>query len=289
MGTDKFCLRWNDFEGNISSALKELRDENEFFDVTIACDNEQIKAHKVILSACSPFFRNILRRNPHNHPLLYLKGVKFTDLEAVLNFMYHGEVNVAQEDLNSFLAVAEDLRVKGLTQTQTEKEKGGRKEQNNGNTVTAEEGLANDAKQVSKAKHFMNPLVEEEEIQEVIPIKLEPKDATNIKFKDSPARPTPQPIIEHSIATYQEPDMASYQTKDVFTNQEQAMTIYQEEYEQYEEEQHYETDHNMEMQAGAQGKGNIKYIYCLITVRNNKDITIKVLETEIAKTIKSWF
>merc|ERR1719369_945139 len=72
----------------------------------------------MILSACSPFFQNILRRNPHSHPLLYMKGVKYSDLQAVLNFMYHGEVSVAQEDLNSFLSVAEDLRVKGLTQNE---------------------------------------------------------------------------------------------------------------------------------------------------------------------------
>ena len=119
MGSEKFCLRWNDFETNISSAFRELRNDKDFFDVTIACDDEQIQAHKVILCACSPFFRNILRRNPHQHPLLYLKGVKYTDLQSVLNFMYHGEVNVAQEELNSFLAVAEDLRIKGLTQTQS--------------------------------------------------------------------------------------------------------------------------------------------------------------------------
>merc|ERR1712066_460723 len=116
MGSEKFCLRWNDFESNISNALQNLRSDKDFFDVTIACEDEQIQAHKVILSACSPFFRNILRRNPHQNPLLYLKGVKFTDLQSVLNFMYHGEVNVAQDELNSFLAVAEDLRVKGLTQ-----------------------------------------------------------------------------------------------------------------------------------------------------------------------------
>ncbi len=100
-------------------AFRELRQEKDFFDVTLTCDDDQqLEAHKVILSACSPFFRNILRRNPHQHPLLYLKGVKYTDLQSVLNFMYHGEVNVAQEELNSFLAVAEDLRVKGLTQNQ---------------------------------------------------------------------------------------------------------------------------------------------------------------------------
>jgi len=113
---DKFCLRWNDFETNISSAFKELREDKDFFDVTLACDEDQVQAHKVILSACSPFFKTILRRNKHDHPLLYLKGVKYTDLVSVLNFMYHGEVNVAQEELNSFLAVAEDLKVKGLTQ-----------------------------------------------------------------------------------------------------------------------------------------------------------------------------
>merc|ERR1712038_2052798 len=116
MALKQFCLRWNDFESNISVAFRELREEKDFFDVTLACDDSQVQAHKVILSACSPFFRNILRRNPHQHPLLYLKGVKYKELLSVLNFMYQGEVNVAQEELNSFLAVAEDLRVKGLTQ-----------------------------------------------------------------------------------------------------------------------------------------------------------------------------
>jgi len=121
MGTnsEKFCLRWNDFESNISVAFREIREEKDFFDCTLSCGARQIQAHKLILSACSPFFRSILRQNPHQHPLLYLKGVEFTDLQAVLNFMYHGEVNVAQEELNSFLSVAEDLKVKGLTQNNT--------------------------------------------------------------------------------------------------------------------------------------------------------------------------
>ena len=131
--SEKFCLRWNDFESNVSSAFREIREEKDFFDVTLACDDDsQIQAHKVIIAACSPFFRNILRKNSHQHPLLYLKGVKYKELISVLNFMYQGEVslmlvlsagftdclqvNVAQDDLNSFLAVAEDLRVKGLTQ-----------------------------------------------------------------------------------------------------------------------------------------------------------------------------
>ena len=84
MGTEKFCLKWNDFESNISGAFKDIRDAKDFFDVTLACDDDQLQAHKVILSACSPFFRNILRKNSHNHPLLYLKGVKYKDLVSVL-------------------------------------------------------------------------------------------------------------------------------------------------------------------------------------------------------------
>jgi hypothetical protein len=113
---EKFCLRWNDFESNISVAFREIREEKDFFDCTLSCGSRQIQAHKLILAACSPFFRSILKQNPHQHPLLYLKGVEFTNLIYVLNFMYHGEVNVAQEELNSFLSVAEDLQVKGLTQ-----------------------------------------------------------------------------------------------------------------------------------------------------------------------------
>ena len=114
--TEKFCLRWNDFEANISEALQELKDDKDFFDVTVACEDDQIQAHKVILSACSPFFRSVLKRNPHQHPLLFLKGIHYRELLSIITFMYHGEVNVAQDELNTFLAAAEDLKVKGLTQ-----------------------------------------------------------------------------------------------------------------------------------------------------------------------------
>ena len=84
------------FESNISNSFRELRDDKDFFEVTLACDDHQLEAHKVILSACSPFFRSFLKKNPHPHPLLYMKGVKYEDILLVLNFMYHGEVSVAQ-------------------------------------------------------------------------------------------------------------------------------------------------------------------------------------------------
>jgi len=113
---EKFCLKWNDFESNLSDAFRDLREEKDFLDVTLVCEENQLDAHKVVLSACSPFFRDVLKRNPHKHPLLYLKDVRLLDMQALLTFMYQGEVNVAQSQLNSFLMIAEDLKVKGLTQ-----------------------------------------------------------------------------------------------------------------------------------------------------------------------------
>jgi len=115
---EQFCLRWNDFQQCIKSTFQDLRDENDFMDVTISCDGEQIKAHKVILSACSVTFKTLLKKNPAPHPVIVLWDVSPRDLAAILDFMYHGEVNVKQDNLNSFLAVAERLRVRGLCQNE---------------------------------------------------------------------------------------------------------------------------------------------------------------------------
>ena len=84
-------------------------------DVTLACeDGNQVEAHKVILAASSPFFHNPLRRNNHPHPLIYMRGMKSEDLVAIVDFLYCGEANVFQENLDSFLAIAEELQLKGL-------------------------------------------------------------------------------------------------------------------------------------------------------------------------------
>ena len=112
---EKFCLRWNDFEANISSAFRDLKEEKDFSDVTLVCADQQVEAHKVILAASSPFFKKVLKQVQHSHPLIYMRGIKFSHLEAVLSFLYHGEANVAEADLTNFLAFAEELEVKGLT------------------------------------------------------------------------------------------------------------------------------------------------------------------------------
>ena len=112
--SERFCLRWNDFEVNISNAFHHFKEEKDFADVTLACGDNQVEAHKVILATSSPFFKRILQKHPHSHPLIYLKGIKSSDVESVLNYIYHGEVNIEQANLESFLEVAENLEVKGL-------------------------------------------------------------------------------------------------------------------------------------------------------------------------------
>ena len=97
------------------SAFGSLREDNDFADVTLACeDGKQFEAHKVVLASSSPFFQNLLKRNNHAHPLIYMRGLKSEDLEAIIDFLYCGEANVYQENLDSFLTIAEELQLKGL-------------------------------------------------------------------------------------------------------------------------------------------------------------------------------
>ena len=113
--SEKLCLQWNDFKENAISAFRSLREEKEFADVTLACeDGKQIEVHKVILASSSPFFQNILSKNKHSHPLVYMRGVKSDDLMAIVDFLYCGEANVFQENLDSFLEIAEELQLEGL-------------------------------------------------------------------------------------------------------------------------------------------------------------------------------
>jgi len=111
-----FRLTCNDFENNVFKAFKDLLIEEEYLDVTLASDGDkQIKAHKLILSAFSPVFKNLLRKNPHPHPLILLKGLSPEDLDYMMKFIYIGEVEVPQDDLQRFLEVAEDFQIKGLS------------------------------------------------------------------------------------------------------------------------------------------------------------------------------
>ena len=93
--SEKLCLQWNDFKENAIGSLASLKDDKDFLDVTLASeDGKQIEAHKVILTVSSPFFQNLLKKNKHPHPLIYMRGVKSDDLLAIVDFLYCSEANV---------------------------------------------------------------------------------------------------------------------------------------------------------------------------------------------------
>ena len=117
METKTFGLSWKSFQTHILSALAQQFKYSTFSDVTLVTDDHsQFQAHKFVLSACSPILENILLTNPHQHPFLFLYGVKKKELECILQFMYLGETKIDHERIDDFLKVATDLKIKQLCQ-----------------------------------------------------------------------------------------------------------------------------------------------------------------------------
>ena len=94
-----FCLRWNNHRNNLLNVLDQLLQTEAFCDVTLACENASIKCHKMILSACSTYFQSLFMENTCEHPIVFLKDIKIQEIKVILDYMYKGEVNVAQEEL----------------------------------------------------------------------------------------------------------------------------------------------------------------------------------------------
>ena len=112
---ESFSFKWNDFQENISNSFALLQKEDYLHDVTlVGDDNHQISAHKVVLSSSSEYFKNIFKNNKHPHPLICLNGVLSQDLNNILNYVYNGEVEIHQDDLESFLSISERLKLGGL-------------------------------------------------------------------------------------------------------------------------------------------------------------------------------
>ena len=112
---EKFSLKWNHFETNVSKSFRNLRKQENFFDVTLVSDDEQfVSAHKLVLSASSDFFKNILVQSNHSNPLIYIPGIQSKDLHSLMDYIYDGEVQLYQDNLDNFLEIAQKLKIEGL-------------------------------------------------------------------------------------------------------------------------------------------------------------------------------
>ena len=120
MPDEKLCLKWNDFQDVVRASFGELRYNSDFTDVTFACEDQTIQAHRVILAGGSPFFKRLFKTHSHPQALIYMRGLKFNDLMSMLDFLYQGEAKVYQEELQTFLALAQELELKGLNGSEEE-------------------------------------------------------------------------------------------------------------------------------------------------------------------------
>ncbi|TMW51104.1 hypothetical protein DOY81_003835 [Sarcophaga bullata] len=111
---DQYLLSWNNFHGNMCRGFHTLQKDEKMVDVTIAAGGKIFKAHKLVLSVCSPYFQQIFLENPSSHPILLMADVEASHMAGLLDFMYSGQVNVKYEDLPVFLKVAEAMKIKGL-------------------------------------------------------------------------------------------------------------------------------------------------------------------------------
>ena len=121
--SEKFCLKWNDFNSNASKAFGILRNEDYLHDVTLACDdNYQVSAHKLVLSASSEYFKTLFMNNKKHgsNILICLEGTESGDLNNILDYVYNGEVKIFQEDLDRFLAIAQRYKIQGLISHESE-------------------------------------------------------------------------------------------------------------------------------------------------------------------------
>ena len=113
MSDEKLCLKWNDFQDVVFASFEELRVNQDFTDVTLACEDQSIKAHRVILAGSSPFFKRLLKTHSHTQPLIYMRGLKSSELVAMVNFMYEGEAKIFQEELECFWLWLRSLSSRG--------------------------------------------------------------------------------------------------------------------------------------------------------------------------------
>ena len=117
MHPDKYTLTWHSHPDYLREMMREMMTSDDFTDVTLVTDDKKtIKAHRNVLSACSPVFKNILQMDTtNNHPVIYLRGIQYSELESILQFIYLGEAKFYEERMNEFLSVSKNLEIQELS------------------------------------------------------------------------------------------------------------------------------------------------------------------------------
>lgn len=153
--SEKFSLKWNDYQSNWTESLAELRNDTDSADVTLISDDKvRFCAHKILLLSCSNTFKFILKGSTHAHPILYLSGVSSINLGLILDYIYYGEVKMFQEQLDGFLECSQKLEIKGLLGDSQERQ------EDNG-------GLINDQWQKQHNPEFSHQLNEESRLTRI--------------------------------------------------------------------------------------------------------------------------
>ena len=186
MMDEKFSLKWNDFQTNVSNSFRKLRSNDSFYDVTLVSDDQQqVSAHKVVLASSSEYFKNILTSNKHSHPMLCLSGVNTADLKNVLDYVYNGEIQIYQNNLDHFLEIAQRFQLEGLLR--------GPDEDIGGNRAEAEEFEQNNFKETDdnmlsqiKSADFENEVVkvQKEKIISIQSLQFENIEELDLKIEE---------------------------------------------------------------------------------------------------------
>ncbi|XP_022904911.1 uncharacterized protein [Onthophagus taurus] len=192
MESEQFSLCWNNFHNNLSSGFHTLLRDEDLVDVTLAAEGKYLKAHKTVLSVCSPYFKELFRVNPCDHPIVILQDVKYTALQSLLEFMYQGEVSVSQEEIPMFMRVADVLKIKGLSENANNKETNGLDSNHKFDPTDSKQYL----KRKSMVKKIIKPIQHLRPIEPNLPIKSPPM----VRSPITPQSPAKQPRIETPVS-----------------------------------------------------------------------------------------
>ena len=175
----QLLLQHNDLGLQFREGFAKLREAEELLDVTLACEDDTLDVHKVVMSASSPFFRKVLLKAKQKHPFIYLKGVKFDHLKVIVDFVYKGEAFVAGDELDRFLEAAQELQITGLATDEDEEKKTPQKKTSNENTSVKNTMKNKDKKSKSASKELVLDNFEFETQSKAVEIKKEMGDAAD--------------------------------------------------------------------------------------------------------------